>query len=788
MLSGAVFLALGLGLFWPFLFGGEVLFTNDAVITAARHDSVSLLQTFIGSWRDDILAGLPRYVSINLPTILRRVMGVELWNDSIWLLANFLSSLAMLWVLRQQRIQWLPAIIGTVTACWLGANFTLVYSGHTMKAYVVLFFLVSLGFTHRFAVRGRWTDAVFLGASAGAMFMHQADMAFLFSLVLAPWVVVELALAGRWRLPSTFGFLAIAAVVCGLLSAGPLLNGYRYYAAHVAKADDPDQKWAYMTQWSWPPEDMPELVAPGYMGWRSNDAQGVYRGRLGRTPEVIKDGERYANLKMESYYLGILPVVLALAAVWGFRRSPDRVRVWFWMLVAVVTLLLSFGKYTPLYRWYFELPIVDTIRNPNKFLQIFQVAVAICAAFGAQLLLGTKAPAPKDRLLATTSDALLVVALLALGWGVYLRINEVANIRELMNAGLPGDFAEAAARLRATSIFHLALMSGLGAYILKLSRWKKTARILHRWPAIPGILMVALMLADVVLLADHYIRPMPRSFIAQNILTADLSAGSHRTVLLNRSGVDNILTGFSFPFHGIRTLNVNLLPRMPADYAEYLAAMRTNPVGLWRQTGTDRIIATRDEAAKLVPDFLREILCFEVKPAADGGIVISENPDGEYLLLEPLEPDSRFVLVAGAERVDPGTALKRLPLRESFDKLLVEDDASPLEGSGLVGTVDVTREESGEIDLRIYSPGDAYLRIAQRYDPDWRAWVDGKPETLQRADFLFQAVRVPAGVHVVRLGYRPPLLFFALQLCGLLAVAVAAGIAFMQIRPKRGAR
>ncbi|MCC6957387.1 MAG: YfhO family protein, partial [Anaerolineales bacterium] len=53
--------------------------------------------------------------------------------------------------------------------------------------------------------------------------------------------------------------------------------------------------------------------------------------------------------------------------------------------------------------------------------------------------------------------------------------------------------------------------------------------------------------------------------------------------------------------------------------------------------------------------------------------------------------------------------------------------------------------------------------------PGWTARLDGAPAPLARANYLFQAVPVPAGQHTLELRYRP-LSFYggaALSLAGL---------------------
>jgi hypothetical protein len=131
------------------------------------------------------------------------------------------------------------------------------------------------------------------------------------------------------------------------------------------------------------------------------------------------------NLRLESIYIGAIPTALALLAVaWatfsgkvlGVRcqvvekqgaegggtatdRSTSsnpyhlppttyhlfaarRADIFFWACVALVALLLAYGKYFPLYALFYKLPVVNNIRNPNKFLHVFQLALGILAAYG----------------------------------------------------------------------------------------------------------------------------------------------------------------------------------------------------------------------------------------------------------------------------------------------------------------------------------------------------------------------------------------------------------------------
>jgi uncharacterized membrane protein YfhO len=66
-----------------------------------------------------------------------------------------------------------------------------------------------------------------------------------------------------------------------------------------------------------------------------------------------------------------------------------------------------------------------------------------------------------------------------------------------------------------------------------------------------------------------------------------------------------------------------------------------------------------------------------------------------------------------------------------------------------VGSARVTRYKLHEVELDVNAHRPAVLRLADLYYPDWKVFVDGKRETLLRADHALRAVAVPAGRHTV---------------------------------------
>ncbi|MBU0569676.1 YfhO family protein [Candidatus Micrarchaeota archaeon] len=60
-----------------------------------------------------------------------------------------------------------------------------------------------------------------------------------------------------------------------------------------------------------------------------------------------------------------------------------------------------------------------------------------------------------------------------------------------------------------------------------------------------------------------------------------------------------------------------------------------------------------------------------------------------------------------------------------------------------------------EVETRVNSSSDAFLFLSESYYPGWKAFVDDEQVEIQRVNYLFQAITVPAGKHRIRFIYDP---------------------------------
>jgi uncharacterized membrane protein YfhO len=66
----------------------------------------------------------------------------------------------------------------------------------------------------------------------------------------------------------------------------------------------------------------------------------------------------------------------------------------------------------------------------------------------------------------------------------------------------------------------------------------------------------------------------------------------------------------------------------------------------------------------------------------------------------------------------------------------------------------VTEYEADRIELNTTTGAPGLLMLGEVYYPAWKAYVDGEPAPLYRADHLFRAVPIPEGEHTIELRYE----------------------------------
>jgi hypothetical protein len=71
------------------------------------------------------------------------------------------------------------------------------------------------------------------------------------------------------------------------------------------------------------------------------------------------------------------------------------------------------------------------------------------------------------------------------------------------------------------------------------------------------------------------------------------------------------------------------------------------------------------------------------------------------------------------------------------------------------GSTSIVEQSNTKVRVRVNSPRDQYLVLADAYYPGWLATVNGRSAHIFRANYLFRGVAVPAGASEVVFEYAP---------------------------------
>jgi hypothetical protein len=810
VLRGAVWLALfaavGGLVFRAVLPPGTLLYSTDGNVGLLsmfkRMAEVSLAHR----WMDVMLAGMPDVGGIRPSFVLLREVSAEWFTNAFYGLCLVLAAwLAALWG-RGKGLKPAACALGGLVAFWTGTNLTLTYAGHVGKNAVVFFCTLALWATGKWGRSGKAAWGAVAGAAAGAMFLEQGDVALFCAVLLLPiglleaWRAVQAAGDKTWQ--GWMRQLAPAGAAAMLLAGGAALATRGSGVTDGVAEQSPEEKWQFITQWSQPPDESLDFIAPGWAGWRSGDPVGPYWGKTGRDAQWERTGRGFMNFRLETVYVGALPLFFALvAAVEGVRRRRGAVLLW--TGVTVLALVLSFGKYTPLYRLVAALPGFADIRNPNKFIHFFQLGWGVLAAVGLDAAMrmdaksqrrwswagwGMAAAAGLAGLHAWAGGAAESVKLSAAGWGPMGPVIQHNKVFALLWCA--GSFALAGAIVRGLAAESFPMIGK------KVSNGWKTFL-----PWLAGLLVVV---EAAFLVGPRYIQTMPEGYVAENALSEHLQAerGGGRVAMVTQDApYYNQWLTYLFPHEGIPSLNVTQLPRPPADYSAWWRAVR-DPVRQWQLAGVSHVLAHGSIAKQILeqPELGWKFrLDWAYRPAqdAEGAWGVEAIPPELALAGLDAVPEAVLVFRKPVRRVQPADYWMESEDEEAL-RLLGASDFVPGEtvllapgstaeagfgsprsgasarGRAVVGEVE---EKAGYYRIAVdVTEGPALLRVAENWNAGWKCRIDGKAAPVLRADYLFMAVPLAeAGRHVVELRYAPRSAAVWLEAAGLALGLCAAG-------------
>jgi hypothetical protein len=548
--------------------------------------------------------------------------------------------------------------------------------------------------------RGMWMAAV-----VGALQMLTGAP----EIILFTWLVLGALGLGQWltnesgRARSLLRFAVIVALVASLTSAQllPFLEMLRH--------SQRDQGYS-TAQWPMPAWGWANFLVPLFRSYRS--LPGVFF--------------QYEQGWTTSYYLGAGVLALALLAAVHVRNSRVRLLA----LVCVLSMVVALGVDGYLFGWLRRVvPILGFMRYPIKFVVLAAFSVPLLAAFGVRAWLQGE---PGERRIGLRSVCLTWAGLLMIIgfilwfahgypykeeiWGVTLSSGLRSGLWLTLILG-------SLFLLRRPPLPRQQLIAGLGLVVFVYSdgvshtaRQNPTADASLFEPALPPL---------------RELEPLPTPGESRIMLNLDAMTQYHHTLLSD--------PGKNFLCHRLGAFcNANLLDRLPkvdGFWSLYLRRERDIHFNLYLSTNQIR---------PRLADFLG--VCQ----------VTADDKPFEWAArtssLPLVTAGQRPVFVEGAESL-------RGVLASDFDPR--QEVYLPTEAAGQIQVTNRTaarvlssRFRAHLLTIEVSAPETSLVVLAQCFYPAWKAYVDGVPVRLWRANHAFQAVQVPPGTHQVTLRYE----------------------------------
>jgi membrane protein YfhO len=735
--AALVYALLTLALAYPAL-GGQFLVNpnSDQYMAgyAFRELAATTLKTSgqIPQWNPYLYAGLPYVAAMHgdifYPTLLLRwLLPVDVAMTWGFIVHVFLAGVFSFAFLRAWGFSFFPSLIGGA-AYMLGGNVAgLVSPGHDGKLFVSAMLPLALLLILRLVRDGRlWAVGAFaLVVGLAVLSPHPQLLQYMLLACGAFALFVGLTDTGHGvlsrRLVARRLLLALAAIV-----VGGLIGAVQYYPVMGYVGWSPragGAGWEHAISYSMPPEELINTFLPQFSGMLEQ-----YWGRN--------------SIHLHSEYIGATVIVIATLAFGRAVTGPTRRWVWFWTGALGLSLIWALGGFTPFYHIIYAIvPGTKFFRAPSTMLYVVQFSSAMLATVGADRLLRGEASLRRAliwlgvaglvAILATAGGLTNLAATIAQPFG---RADLVYNNTAALAGGAWRSFGAVALLVAivlagsremltgARLAWALLVLVAVDLWSIERSYWMFSRPAREIFASNPAV---------------EYLKKLPEPGRVLALPLADLG---QRDTYLRTANLMVHRVRDALGYHG------NEIGRYQQLYQANGALANPNfwqlaNVQYWLTNapempfpGTQRVLGPVTDASG-TPLYLFKLGA--ENPYAWVAPAILKAPD-EQVFATILDP--RFN-VASLALFDPSSSVAGQKVTAQPAPLAIKAHA--------------TRYEPGRVSIELDAPAPAgsALVVSETYYPGWRATVDGKAATVDRADYAFMGVPLSAGARRIDLEF-----------------------------------
>lgn len=742
-----LFSILTLFLFRDFIFSDQMLYGSDTIEAGVmfRTFYVDFVKEYhsIPLWNPYLFGGLPFVDAMHGDTfyplaILQFIL--PLYKALGWklVLTVFLAGIFTFYCMRTFGFSRGVSLIGALAYMFSANLVSWVYAGHDGRMYVTSLLPLNFLFLEKGLRSRKFIHFILFGGTVGLLIlanhpqlayfaMWGLGLYFLFNLI---WDYKDNKKIGRLVRPLIY--FGVALILGLAISLVQILPPYIYVNKYSPRAEGV-RGYEFATSWSFHPEELVSQAVPEFVGLNAGNENTYW----GRNP-----------FKINSDYAGIIPMIFAILALFLVRNR----KIWFFAGLSLLALSYALGAHTPFFRLFYEfVPQVKSFRAPGLILFLMVFSILILALFGVQKIIeGAKDLKEKKK------------------------VNKILLILVLVFFGLAFLFSVAGNGL-------LSLWNSI--FYSNISPQKKDIMLLNLPNIVRGFWITFLLISGVslgiYLYFENKLRKSYFLFWIGFLLFLDLFRVDSK-----------FIQNFDYQSYFQKDQIVDYLKQDREPYRA-LVISGTYPINNFLALyGIEEVFGMHGNQLRSYDEFTERKYLESARTQAEYGqrylsFLMGPKPDLlniKYLLFRGVFPDtSKYKLIysAGGKNVyenstylprarmvykyevikDKQKILERLkePDFDYRETIILEEEAGidicrdTRQCVSTPAQIIENRINSLTIEAEVNAPG--FLVLSENNYPSLKALVDGKETKIYTADYIFRAIPLQKGKHIIELVY-----------------------------------
>ena len=447
----------------------------------------------------------------------------------------------------------------------------------------------------------------------------------------------------------------------------------------------------------------------------------------------------FGNYWEDSIYIGLFPFILAVLSLLLLKKNGDAgakslksLLIFLWTFV-IIGSLLALGKNTPIFPFFYKyVPTFDMFQAPTRFMLWVDFCLIVLAAMSAGQI--QQLAVFKKRRLKKWMVVSVAIVIGSLATFLFIRDIEDSTILGALIMGLNGVL--------------------VGFLLLKMPPNDGQKRKFLE------IGLIVLVGADIIFAANGIIPFVSVRFYdeVQSVQSEQLYQNSR--VYLNQTDEEWIKFARFLRFEDFNLIedvknirqtylpNLNILsgqssannfdPFVPDRFATWMAYINDLDevdIAPWLD------LMNVNQVVKVDNDSVAGVTITDTETAGPlNWFGCSKAAENEVVAWN--------LLVNRLNSMDKSGLERECVILENFDSTTYPEAS--------VSHLELTYQKADELQIDYESSGNGIIEISQTFYPGWKAFIDnGDQIQIYRADYLFQALQVPAGKHSVLLKYQP---------------------------------